>query len=83
MGIKSAGPWSGGEGGADMEFCLERDGFAIRVSELGAELQSLTAGDREWMWSGVSRRMGPSGPGLLSLVRAAEGRLFCAGRPAL
>lgn len=35
-----------------MEFCLERDGFAIRVSELGAELQSLTAGGREWMWSG-------------------------------
>ena len=35
-----------------MDHCLEREGMAIRVSEAGAELQSLTALGREWMWSG-------------------------------
>lgn len=35
-----------------MEYELSRNGMTIRVAEMGAEVQSLTACGREWMWSG-------------------------------
>ena len=35
-----------------MLYTLERPGAAVTVSSLGAEVQSLRAGGREWIWSG-------------------------------
>lgn len=45
-----------------MQYTLERDGLTLTVSSLGAEVQSLTAFGREWIWEGDPQVWGKHAP---------------------